>query len=354
MRQRIHIAKSADGVQLAWARGGEGATLVKASNWLTHLRHDPESPVWRHWTDFLARHFDFVRYDERGCGLSERVVEDVSERHWLGDLETVVEAAGIAHPHALLGISQGSAACIRYAIAHPERVSHLILYGGYARGGLLRGDHAAEHYRALVEMVRLGWGSENPVFRQVFTGRFVPQGTHQQLDWFNELCRQTCAPEMAVRLLQARGTTDVVELLPQVRVPTLVLHARDDEVVAFAEGKLLAAGIPGAEFVELDSRNHVLLAHEPAWEQFQRAVREFTGVARAQSRPADETPLTPRERRLLELLRAGKTNAEIAAQVFISEKTVRNHLSSVYRKLGVSSRAQAIVKAGALAGGGSE
>jgi pimeloyl-ACP methyl ester carboxylesterase/DNA-binding CsgD family transcriptional regulator len=354
MRQRIHIAKTADGVQLAWARNGSGPTLVKASNWMTHLRHDPDSPVWGHWTGFLARHFDFVRYDERGCGLSDRVVEDVSERHWLGDLETIVDAAGIAHPHLLLGISQGAAACIRYAIAHPERVSHLVLYGGYARGGLLRDGRAAEHYRALVEMVRLGWGSENPVFRQVFTGRFVPQGTHEQLDWFNELSRQTCSPEMAVRLLLARGTTDITALLPQVRVPTLVLHARDDEVVAFAEGKRLAAGIPGAEFVELDSRNHVLLAHEPAWEQFTRAVREFTGVAREQSRPATQAPLTPRERRVLELLRSGKTNAEIAAQVFISDKTVRNHLSSVYRKLGVASRAQAIVKAGALDNVGTE
>lgn len=348
MRQRIHIAKSTDGVQLAWARSGSGPTLVKASNWLTHLRHDPESPVWRHWIDFLARHFDFVRSDERGCGLSERVVEDVSERCWLDDLETIVQAAGITRPHVLLGISQGAAASMRYAVAHPERVSHLILYGGYARGALKREERAAEHYRALVEMARLGWGSDNPVFRQVFTGRFVPQGTHEQLDWYNELCRQTCSPEMAVRLLNARAMTDIVDLLPQVSVPTLVLHARDDAVVPLAEGKLLAASIPGAEFVELDSRNHVLLAHEPAWEQFQREVREFTGVARAEARPADETPLTPRERRVLELLRSGKTNAQIAAQVFISEKTVRNHLSSVYRKLGVASRAQAIVKAGAL------
>jgi pimeloyl-ACP methyl ester carboxylesterase/DNA-binding CsgD family transcriptional regulator len=349
MRQRIHIARSKDGVPLAWARNGAGPTLVKASNWMTNLRHDPDSPVWRHWIEFLSRHFDFVRYDERGCGLSERQPQDVSERHWLGDLETVVEAAQIARPFILLGISQGSAACIRYAVAHPERVSHLILYGGYARGGLLRGGRAAEHYRALLEMVRLGWGSENPVFRQVFTARFAPQGTHEQIDWFNEACRQTCSPEMAVRLLQERGVTDIVDLLPQVRVPTLVLHAREDEVVAFSEGRRLASDIPNAEFVELDSRNHVLLGHEPAWQEFQRAVREFTGVARADPRPETQAPLTPRERRVLELLRAGKTNAEIAAQVFLSEKTVRNHLSSVYRKLGVSNRAQAIVKAGALA-----
>lgn len=348
MQQRIHIATTPDGVRLAWARSGSGSSLVKASNWMTHLRDDPDSPVWGHWMRFFAAHFDFVRFDERGCGLSDRQVEDVSERHWLGDLETVVDAARISRPMTLLGISQGSAATIRYAVAHPERVSKLILYGGYARGGLVRGGRHAEHYRALIEMVRLGWGSQNPMFRQVFTARFVPEGSHEQMDWFNELCRRTAAPEMAVRLLDARAGTDIADLLGQVRVPTLVLHARGDEVIPISEGRFLASEIPGAEFVELDSRNHVLLEHEPAWQAFQRAVREFTGVARDDTRPSGEAPLTRRERHILELLRAGKTNAEIAAQVFISEKTVRNHLSSVYRKLGVSSRAQAIVKTGVL------
>jgi pimeloyl-ACP methyl ester carboxylesterase/DNA-binding CsgD family transcriptional regulator len=346
MRQRIHIARTADNVQLAWARSGSGPVLVKASNWLTHLRDDPDSPVWQHWIRFFAGHFDFVRFDERGCGLSDWQVEDVSEAHWLSDLETVVEAAKITKPMVLLGISQGSAATIRYAIAHPERVSGLILYGGYASGGLVRGGRAAEHYRALLEMVRLGWGSQNPMFRQVFTARFVPEGSHEQVDWFNELCRTTVSPAMAVRLLEARARTDIADLLPLVRVPTLVLHARHDEVVPFSEGRRLASGIPGAEFVELDSRNHVLLEHEPAWQDFQRVVREFTGVARDDERPAGEAPLTRQERRILELLRAGNGNADIAAQLFISEKTVRNHLSSVYRKLGVGNRAQAIVKTG--------
>jgi DNA-binding CsgD family transcriptional regulator len=227
-------------------------------------------------------------------------------------------------------------------------VSHLILYGGYARGGLVRGERHAEHHRALLEMVRLGWGNQNPVFRQVFTARFVPQGTHEQMDWFNELCRRTVAPEMALRLLEVRSRTDIADLLSQVKVPTLVLHARDDEVIPIAEGRRLASTIPNAEFVELDSRNHVLLAHEPAWNEFQRAVREFTGVARDEARPAGEAPLTARERRILDLLRQGKTNAQIGAAVFISEKTVRNHLSSVYRKLGVANRAQAIVRTGTL------
>ena len=344
VQQRVHIATSTDNVQLAWARSGSGPTLVKASNWMTHLREDVDSPVWGHWIRFLSSHFDFVRFDERGCGLSDRQVDDVSERHWLGDLECVVDAAAIARPMTLLGISQGAAATIQYAIAHPERVSKLILYGGYSRGGLVRGGRHAEHYRALLEMVRLGWGNQNPMFRQVFTARFVPEGSHEQVDWFNELCRRTVAPEMAMRLLEARARTDISDLLPQVRVPTLVLHARNDEVIPVAEGRRLASAIPDAEFVELDSRNHVLLSHEPAWQDFQRAVREFTGVAREEARPAGEAPLTGRERRVLALLREGKTNAQIAAEAFISDKTVRNHLSSVYRKLGVSNRAQAIVK----------
>lgn len=344
VQQRIHLATTSDAVQLAWARSGSGPTLVKASNWMTHLREDVDSPVWGHWIRFLSAHFDFVRFDERGCGLSDRQVDDVSERHWLSDLECVVDAARITRPMTLLGISQGAAATIQYAVAHPERVSRLILYGGYARGGFVRGGRHAEHYRALLEMVRLGWGSQNPLFRQVFTARFVPEGSHEQLDWFNELCKRTVAPEMAVRLLQARAHTDITALLSKVQVPTLVLHARNDEVIPMSEGRFLASAIRGAEFVELDSRNHVLLAHEPAWEEFQRAVRRFTGVA-DELQPA-AAPLTLRERSILALLREGKTNAQIAAHAFISEKTVRNHLSSVYRKLGVSSRTQAIVKAG--------
>ena len=343
MRQRIHIARTADDVHLAWARAGSGPVLVKASNWLTHLRQDLDSPVWRHWLAFFFEHFDFVRFDERGCGMSDRDVDDVSEQHWLADLECVIDAANIDRPMTLLGVSQGAIASIRYAIAHPERVARLILYGGYARGAALRGPELAEHYRAVLEMVRLGWGSDNPSFRQTFTSRFVPQGTHEQLDWFNDLCRETISPAMAVRLLEARAHVDISDLLGQVRVPTLVIHARHDNVVPLAEGKLLAAGIAGADFLELDSHNHVLLAHEPAWTQFQQAVLEFAG-ADARARPPDAPLLTPRERQILDLLGEGLTNAQIGERMFISAKTVRNHLTGVFRKLGVANRAQAIVR----------
>jgi pimeloyl-ACP methyl ester carboxylesterase len=343
VRQHIHIATSADGVHLGWARAGSGPTLVKTANWLTHLRYDLESPVWRHWITFFAGHFDFVRYDERGCGVSDRVVQQVTPDAWLLDLECVVEAARVVSPMILLGISQGSIAAIQYAIRHPERVSHLVLYGGYTEGWARRDGGDAAHSRAVLEMVRVGWGSRNPVFRQAFTSRFLPEGTHEQLDWFNALCRESVSPEMAVRLLEARANVSIGDLLAQVRVPTLVLHARADEVVPVSEGRRLAAGIAGAEFVELDSPNHVLLAQEPAWERFQAAVLAFTSVRRIGS---DVPTLTARERAILALLREGLDNAAIGRRLHLSDKTVRNHLSNVYRKLGVASRTQAIVKIG--------
>jgi pimeloyl-ACP methyl ester carboxylesterase/DNA-binding CsgD family transcriptional regulator len=344
MRQPIHLVRTPDGVHLAWTRCGRGPTLVKAANWMTHLRDDVDSPVWRHWLRFFSDHFDLLRFDERGCGLSDRDVADVSESNWLSDLETVVEAAKPRLPMVLLGISQGGAAAIRYAIKHPERVSHLVLYGSYARGWAKRSENDAQHYHAVSEMVRLGWGSDNPVFRQAFTSRFLPGGTHEQLDWYNELCRKTCAPEMAVRLLAVRALTDISDLLPQVRVPTLVLHARHDEVVPFSEGRTLAANIPGAEFVELESRNHVLLEHEPAWTVFRQALLDFTGIVPGEQPAPGENGLSRREREILHLLGQGLGNAEIAGRLCLSEKTIRNHLSSVYRKLGVRTRAQAIVR----------
>jgi pimeloyl-ACP methyl ester carboxylesterase/DNA-binding CsgD family transcriptional regulator len=318
--------------------------MVKAANWLTHLREDVNSPVWRHWLRFLTGHFDLLRFDERGCGLSDRDVSDVSEANWLADLETVVDAAKVRPPLVLLGISQGAAAAIRYAIKYPERVSHLVLYGGYARGWARRGCVSREHYSAVSEMMRLGWGSDNPVFRQAFTARFLPGGTHDQLDWYNDLCRKTVAPEMALRLLSERAEIDITALLPQVRVPTLVLHARHDEVAPFTEGRRLASDIPGAEFVELESHNHVLLEHEPAWAVFQQAVLEFVGIVSGEKTKLPEPGLSPREGDILKLLGQGLGNADIGRRLFISEKTVRNHLSRVYRKLGVSTRAQAIVR----------
>lgn len=347
VRQQIRIARTRDDVRLAWTRVGSGPTLLKAANWLTHLQYDWESPVWRHWMEFLAAHFSFVRYDERGCGMSDWQVDDVSEDNWLSDMECVADAAGIDEPVILLGVSQGAVTVIRYAVEHPERVSKLILYGGYGQGWGQRGGREDDHYHAVLEMIRLGWGSQNPVFRQAFTSRFLPEGTHDQIDWFNELCRKTVSPDKALPLIEARGGVDICHLLGQVRVPTLVLHARGDEVVPFSEGQRLAGEIPGARFVELDSRNHVLQADEAAWKTFKEAVLDFTQVA-GEYAVSTVDRLSRRERQILSVLAQGATNKEIARDLHISEKTVRNHLSNVYRKMAVHNRAQAIVEAGRI------
>jgi pimeloyl-ACP methyl ester carboxylesterase/DNA-binding CsgD family transcriptional regulator len=343
--QRIRYLRTTDGVQLAWAEAGTGPVLIKAANWLTHLEYEWESPVWRHWIRLFSDHFRFVRYDERGCGMTDPNVGNLSLEQWVEDLEAVVAAADPKEPFALLGISQGGPICVAYAAKHPERVSKMLLYGAYARGAFRRNDPDAESfYRAMIDLVRLQWGSENPTFRQVFTSRFIPGGTDEQLDWYNDICRKTLTAEVAARLLESRATLEVTELLGRVRTPTLVLHARQDAVAPIAEGKILAAGIPGAQFVELDSKNHILLENEPAWGRFCAEVQEFMGLKRA---AGGEDPafasLSPREREVLGLITEGLGNAQIAAHLSISEKTVRNHVSNLFDKLGVWTRAQAIV-----------
>ncbi len=339
-RQVIRYVNTSDGVRIAWAAAGSGAPLVKASNWLSHLEYDWESPIFRHWMTFFADHFRFIRYDERGCGMTDWDASNLSMDRWTDDMEAVIDAAKIDEPITLLGISQGGSTCVSYAVRHPERVSRLILYGAYARGAYKRGQPDNEReYRAVVELVRVGWAKDNPAFRRVFTSRFVPGGTEEQIQWFTELARKTTSPNIAAPILETRGHIDVSDLLEQIHVPTLVLHARNDNAIPFAEGKLLASRIPNAEFVELDSCNHILLEHEPAWKRFCDAVLEFTGAGH-------ELPfatLSHREREILSLLTEGLSNADIAARLGISDKTVRNQLSKLFDKLGVWTRAQAIV-----------
>ena len=300
--------------------------------------------MWKHWLQFLSGAYRFVRYDERGCGMSDWTPgTPLTIDQWASDLASVVEAARPEEPVTLLGISQGAATCIHYSIRHPERVARLILYGGYARGALKRNVGAAfVAYRAMIDLTRVAWARDNPTFRQVFTSRFIPGGTPEQLDWYNDLCLKTTTGEIAASLLEARGLTDISASLSQVRVPTLVLHARGDEVVPISEGRALASGISGAEFVELDSRNHVLLEPEPAWQRFQEAVLAFVPSGTATG-GLPFAALSPRERQVLALMADGLSNTDIAERLQISGKTVRNHASNVFDKLGVWSRAQAIV-----------
>ena len=274
--QEIQFCQTRDGVQLAYSRMGNGPPLVKTGNWMTHLEFDFESPIWRHLYRGLSRDHTLIRYDARGNGLSDRNVEDVSFASFVDDLEAVVDAAGLKR-FALLGISQGCAVSIAYAVRHPERVTHLILFGGYAVGWAKRAQSTAENEQAaaMLTLVRLGWGQENPAFRQLFTSQFIPGGTKAQADWFNELQRVSTSPEDAVRNLIANGDTDVSALLAQVSVPTLVMHSRNDARVPFDPGRRLAAGIPGARFVSLPSGNHLILEDEPAFPRFLQEIRTF-------------------------------------------------------------------------------
>ena len=277
--QEIRFCTSADGARIAYAAVGAGPPLVKAANWLSHLEFDWGSPVWRHWLREPSRGRTLIRYDERGCGLSERDAEEFTVEAWVRDLEAVVEAAGLER-FPLLGISQGASIAITYTTRHPEKVSHLILYGGYARGRLRRdpSERQIAEAEVLLQLVRVGWGQDNPAFRQVFTTLFIPEGTPEQLRWFNELQRVSSTPEGAARILHGFHVIDVCELATRVNVPTLVLHGKGDLCVPFEEGRLLASLVPGARFVPLESNNHVLLESEPAWRHFLNEVRDFIGA----------------------------------------------------------------------------
>lgn len=278
MEQEIHFCTTDDGVRIAYATVGEGPPLIKAANWLSHLEFDWRSPVWRHLLSEFARDHTFIRYDERGNGLSDWNVADLSFEAWVEDLDAVVEAAGVDR-FPLLGISQGGAVAIAYAVRHPEKVSHLILYGAYARGWITRDSpEEIEQRQAQLTLVRLGWGKDNPAFRQLWTSLYAPDATPEQAQSFNDLQRISTSPENAVKLLNEMGKIDVVDLLPQVKVPTLVLHCRDEAGVPFEEGRLLASSIPGARFVQLDGRNHLLLEGAPSWSTFVKEIRRFLGT----------------------------------------------------------------------------
>lgn len=276
--QAIRFCATSHNVRIAYATAGSGPPLVKAANWLNHLEYDWTSPVWRHVLESLAGTYLLVRYDARGNGLSDWDVQEISFDAFVRDLENVVDTVGLQR-FPLLGISQGCAISIAYAVRHPERVSRLVFHGGYARGWEMRGSQKAiEERRALRTLIGAQWGQDNPSLRQLFTTLFIPGATQEQMQWFNDLQRITTTPENAVRLREALDRIDVEHLLPKIRAPTLVLHSRGDAVVPFEEGRRMAAMIPDARFVALESQNHLILEHEPAWPVFLEEVNAFLGA----------------------------------------------------------------------------
>jgi pimeloyl-ACP methyl ester carboxylesterase/DNA-binding CsgD family transcriptional regulator len=351
MNQQIRFCTTQDHVQIAYSVTGDGLPLVKAANYLTHLEHDWHSPVWSHWWQGLSETHQLIRYDARGSGLSDWDVPSFTMEGWVGDLEAVVTACNLDR-FSLLGISQGAAVCVAFAVKHPELVSKLVLYGGYARGRFHRDldSHARMEAEALINLIRVGWGKENPAFRQLFSTMLIPEGNLEQMASLNQLAKISATPENASKMERAFYEIDVRDLAKQVTVPTLVLHPRQDASIPMEEGRLLATHIPGSRFVQLESKNHILLEQEPAWIRFLTELRSFLGIG-------EDTPdlppliqpvfpeLTPREHDVLEMIAQGLDNQQIAERLVVSQKTIRNHISHIFQKLMVKNRAQAIVMA---------
>lgn len=276
LRQHIRFCHAADGVRLAYAATGEGPPLVRAANWMTHLGYDIESPVWQHWVKDLSARRRLIRYDERGCGLSDWSARDFTFDDWVDDLASVVDALEL-ESFPLLGVSQGGAVAVAYAARHPERVSKLVLCGAYARGRAVRAVGEEELRAADLdrELARVGWGRDDPAFRQVFAAQFLPEGTRADWDAFDKLQRRTTDAQNAVRFLDQFALIDVLDIAGQVRCPTLVMHAENDLRVPMRFGEELAMLIPNSRFVALPSNNHLLTGNEPAWGIFCDELETF-------------------------------------------------------------------------------
>lgn len=347
--QRIRFCTSRDGTRIAFATAGEGPPLVRVNNWFTHLELDWSSPVWRHWSQALVEGRTLVRYDPRGSGLSDRDVSDFSFDAMVSDLEAVVDALGLPR-FALLGLCQGGAVAVAYAARHPRRVCRLALYDSYLHGAFAAGagERLAQQARTFSNLIQIGWGRKVGAFREMFASLLMPDALYAaQLKSIDDMQRRSASPEAACALWNAFHAFDVRAAAPRVRAPTLVFHVRGDAMVPFEAGRQLAAAIPNARFLPLEGNNHILRADEPAWPAFTSALNEFVNGDEpvVEAARAELGELTTRETQVLDSIARGLTNPQIATLLGIVEKTVRNHVTNVFAKLGTPHRAQAIVMA---------
>ena len=346
MNQQIRFARSFDAARIAYAISGEGPLLVKAPHWLTHLEYETQSPLWLPWIESLSSSYTLLRSDLRGCGLSDRESGDFSFDTWVRDLEAVIDDAGF-EKFALLGHSQGAAIAIDYCVRHPERVSKLVLLGGYARGALKR-DPSPEkiaELEALLRLIELGWGRDDPSYRQIFSTQFVPGGSLEQINSMSEMQRRSTTAPNAVLAIREIFSIDVRAAAAQLRCPTLIVHARGDRRAPFDEGLMLAGMIPNARMVILESDNHILVPQDHGFGEFFEELRSFVPATDSEKPKTAFAQLTSREAEVLDLLARGLDNAQIAAHLEIAEKTVRNNITRLFDKLGVENRPQAIVLA---------
>ena len=343
--QRVRFCTTFDFARLAFAVSGNGPKLAYAPHWLTHIEQDQGCAAVPPWHAELGKRYSVLRFDQRGCGLSDREVSQISFDAWVRDLECVIDAARYER-FALLGNSQGAGIAVEYAARHPQRVTHLVLYGGYARGRLKRDPTAQDREDAelQVKLIELGWSKGDPSYRDVFSRQFMPTATMEQLAALSELERMSASPAMAASIVRAFYEIDVRDAASRIRCPTLVLHARGDRRIPLAEGRLLASLIPEARFVVLESENHILLPNEPAWRRYFDEIGAFLPGTTTAEPLALET-LTQREIEILDRIAQGLDNTQIAAQLALSEKTVRNHITHIFDKLQVENRSRAIVLA---------
>lgn len=335
--QEVRFCRSADGTRIAFAVHGSGPPLLLSCCWLSHLEFDWESPVWRNFLLDLGKLATVIRYDERGFGMSDWDVSDFSLEARVADLEAVVDAAGVDRC-AVVGMSQGGPVAITYSVRHPNRVSRLVLYGTY--GVLVRNAESDELERTFQQLIKVGWARRDSTFRRVFTDLMIPGATEEQAGWLDALQARATSTENAMRSRAARAEADVASLLPDVAVPTLVVHARGDRMNDFSDGRELASRIPDARLVALDSENHITLSDEPAWPVFLEELGAFLAAdgVTAASTPAALRTLTGREVAVLRLVGQGSDNAEVAQALSLSVRTVERHLSSIYTKLGLTGR----------------
>ncbi|MEI2774744.1 MAG: alpha/beta fold hydrolase [Tetrasphaera sp.] len=344
--QRVRFATSSDGVRIAYAVLGAGPPVVLDACWLSHLEFDWRSPVWRHYLLELGKVATVVRFDERGHGLSDRAVTDFSLERRVDDLAAVIDDAGLDR-FALIAMAQGGPVALHYIHAHPGRVTRLVCastYAGVAQE-ITQDDRDLE--AAFEAMIRAGWDRSDPLFRRVFTTMMIPDATEEQMAWLDDLHRRAVSARTAYAARRERNEAEAGHLLAEIDVPTLVIHSRHERMNAFDKGRALAAGIPGARLVALESNNHILLEDEPAWPVFVREVTEFLGLdGLGSADPVVAEALTPRELDVLRRAAQGQSNPEIADALHLSVRTVERNLQSVYAKLGLSGPA---ARAGSVA-----
>jgi pimeloyl-ACP methyl ester carboxylesterase len=342
----LRYCTTADGVRLATRQLGQGPLVIKAANWLGNVQADATLRSSRHWVDHITRAHTLLWYDARGCGLSDREVDEISLDAWVRDLEAVADASG-QERFVLLGISQGAAIAIRYAVRHPERVRGLVLYAAFVRGAFHQGLSAKTTavFNEMIRIAELGWGHDASTFRRLFSSQLLPAAPADILEAYDELHRHSVNGSMAARYMRAFFELDARVDAPQVRCPTLVMHVEGDSLILLREGELVASLIPGARWVAVPGRNHLPLATDPGWPTLQREMAGFLAALDAADATGVVPQLTARQREVLLHVARGLGDKEIARALQLSPRTVEMHVARALAALGARNRSEAVSRA---------